>query len=104
MPIYEYECQACGTRCEKFQKISDPPAVDCPQCHQPELKKLISAVGFQLKGGGWYVTDFRDKGKPKTKSTQEEASANESTSTKTETATPKTDSKTDSKKTKDAPE
>jgi len=68
MPIYEYECQSCGARCEKFQKMSDPPVQECPECHQPELKKLISAAGFQLKGSGWYVTDFRDKGKAQTSS------------------------------------
>lgn len=49
-----------------MQKVNDAPAVDCPACHEPTLKRLISAAGFQLKGTGWYVTDFRDKGKPKT--------------------------------------
>jgi putative FmdB family regulatory protein len=59
MPIYEYECKACGHREEAIQKMSDDPLVDCPECSQPELKKLISAAAFRLKGGGWYETDFK---------------------------------------------
>lgn len=59
MPIYEYECKACGHRMEAIQKISDNPLMDCPECQKPELKKLISAAGFRLKGGGWYETDFK---------------------------------------------
>ena len=67
MPIYEYQCKVCGGHCEILQKISDPPATQCPHCHAHELRKLVSAAGFQLKGTGWYVTDFRDKGKTKAK-------------------------------------
>lgn len=63
MPIYEYECSKCGHSFDKLQKMSDPSLTDCPECHQPTLQKLVSAGGFQLKGGGWYVTDFRDKNK-----------------------------------------
>jgi putative FmdB family regulatory protein len=59
MPIYEYECKACGHRKEAIQKMSDDPLVDCPECSKPELKKLVSASGFRLKGGGWYETDFK---------------------------------------------
>ena len=59
MPIYEYECQACGHHLEKLQKISDPLLTDCPECGKPELTKLVSAAGFRLKGGGWYETDFK---------------------------------------------
>ena len=59
MPIYEYECQACGHILEAIQKISDPPRVDCPKCRKPELKKLVSAAAFRLKGKGWYETDFK---------------------------------------------
>lgn len=62
MPIYEYACQACGHALESLQKISDPPLTDCPECGRPELRKQVSAAGFVLKGGGWYVTDFKDKG------------------------------------------
>jgi len=59
MPIYEYECKACGHRQEAIQKMSDDPLVDCLVCNKPELKKLISAAAFRLKGGGWYETDFK---------------------------------------------
>jgi len=65
MPIYEYRCGSCGTRREVLQKMSDAPLSECPSCGQPALQKLVSAAGFQLKGSGWYATDFRggDKGK-----------------------------------------
>jgi len=63
MPIYEYQCRACSHRLEKLQKISDDPLVECPECGEPALTKLVSAAGFRLKGGGWYETDFKDKGK-----------------------------------------
>lgn len=59
MPIYEYQCQACGHDMEAIQKMSDDALTDCPECGKPELKKLISAAGFQLKGSGWYETDFK---------------------------------------------
>jgi len=59
MPFYEYRCQSCGHELEALQKISDAPLVDCPECGQPALKKLVSAAGFRLKGGGWYETDFK---------------------------------------------
>jgi putative FmdB family regulatory protein len=64
MPIYEYRCGACGHELEVLQKLSEAPLSDCPQCHKPSLSKLISAVGFQLKGSGWYATDFKSSGKP----------------------------------------
>lgn len=59
MPIYEYQCKACGHRLEAMQKMSDEPLKKCPECGKPELKKLVSAAGFRLKGGGWYETDFK---------------------------------------------
>ncbi len=59
MPIYEYRCQACGSEHEAMQKLSDPLLTVCPACGKPQLKKLISAAGFQLKGNGWYATDFK---------------------------------------------
>jgi putative FmdB family regulatory protein len=61
MPIYEYQCEGCEHRFEKLQKMSDEPLKDCPECQSPQLKKLISAAGFQLKGKGWYETDFKNK-------------------------------------------
>ena len=61
MPIYEYGCKVCGHKLEKLQKISDEPLKDCPACEEPGLHKLVSAVVFRLKGGGWYETDFKDE-------------------------------------------
>jgi putative FmdB family regulatory protein len=65
MPIYEYECGACAERREFIQKFSDTPKLTCPACGADELKRLVSAAAFHLKGTGWYVTDFRDKDKKK---------------------------------------
>jgi putative FmdB family regulatory protein len=62
MPIYEYRCKECEHEVEALQKLSDPPLVDCPACGKPALQKRVSAAGFQLKGSGWYVTDFRGGG------------------------------------------
>lgn len=59
MPIYEYRCESCGHELDKLQKLSDAPLTDCPECGQPALKRLISAAGFRLKGGGWYEIDFK---------------------------------------------
>ena len=59
MPIYEYQCEQCGHKLEKLQKISDEPLKSCPQCGNQSLKKLVSAAAFRLKGGGWYETDFK---------------------------------------------
>ena len=63
MPIYEYRCKECEHEVEALQKLSDPPLVTCPACGKPTLQKLVSAAGFQLKGSGWYVTDFRGGGR-----------------------------------------
>jgi putative FmdB family regulatory protein len=63
MPIYEYKCEACGHALEAIQKMSDAPLADCPACGAAQLKRLISAAGFQLKGTGWYATDFKGNGK-----------------------------------------
>lgn len=63
MPIYEYRCEACGHQLEVMQKMSDDALRDCPTCNRPTLKKLISAAGFQLKGSGWYATDFKNGSK-----------------------------------------
>jgi putative FmdB family regulatory protein len=63
MPIYEYRCQACGHELEAIQKLSDAPLTQCPECNKEELKKLLSAAAFRLKGGGWYETDFKQDSK-----------------------------------------
>ena len=59
MPIYEYRCSSCGHELEALQKLSEAPLVACPSCHADALVKLVSAAGFQLKGSGWYATDFK---------------------------------------------
>jgi putative FmdB family regulatory protein len=63
MPIYEYRCESCGHELEALQKMSDPVLTECPECKQESLKKLLSAAGFRLKGGGWYETDFKSGSK-----------------------------------------
>ena len=63
MPIYAYACQRCGHELDALQKISDEPLVDCPACGAPELRKLLSAPRFRLKGSGWYETDFKTDNK-----------------------------------------
>lgn len=62
MPIYEYRCNACGMEKEFLQKLSDPLLTTCPACGKEALVKKLTAAGFQLKGSGWYVTDFRNNG------------------------------------------
>jgi putative FmdB family regulatory protein len=102
MPIYEYECGACGERREFIQKFSDAPKRKCPACGASRLKRLVSAAAFHLKGTGWYVTDFRDKNKKKdgdkeaTSSGKDSAksSSKDSDTSSKETTTTKTAEKT----------
>ena len=84
MPIYEYRCDGCGHELEAMQKFSDAALTDCPSCGKPALRKLVSAAGFQLKGSGWYATDFKNSGKAAAKpaETKAETSASASTETK----------------------
>jgi putative FmdB family regulatory protein len=86
MPIYEYRCNACGHADEHLQKVSDQPLSVCPVCGKPEYRKQLSAAGFQLKGTGWYATDFKGGAKK---------SSDAKKDTKTTEAKPET--KTDSK-------
>ena len=62
MPIYEYRCSSCGFQKEFLQKMSDPLLTVCPSCSKETFSKMVTAAGFQLKGSGWYVTDFRNNG------------------------------------------
>lgn len=62
MPIYAYKCSACGLQKDVLQKMSDPVLTECPSCGQSTFSKQLTAAGFQLKGSGWYVTDFRGGG------------------------------------------
>lgn len=64
MPIYEYRCSDCGFQDEYLQKVSEPPMTVCPSCGKATFAKMLSAAGFQLKGSGWYATDFKGSGKP----------------------------------------
>jgi putative FmdB family regulatory protein len=66
MPIYAYRCDECGFSKDVLQKISDPVLTDCLSCGKPAFKKQVTAAGFQLKGTGWYVTDFRGGKAPAT--------------------------------------
>ncbi len=61
MPIYEYQCEKCDYHFEKLQKIKEQALRECPKCEADALKKLVSAPSFQLKGSGWYETDFKNK-------------------------------------------
>lgn len=78
MPIYEYFCRNCDAQFERIQKISDAPIKECPHCHKACAEKMVSAAGFQLKGSGWYETDFKSKAPS--------ASASDSTGNKTESS------------------
>jgi putative FmdB family regulatory protein len=62
MPIYAYKCSACGFAKDQLQKMSDPPLSECPSCGKPSYTKQLTAAGFQLKGSGWYATDFKGGG------------------------------------------
>jgi len=69
MPIYEYRCSSCGFQKEYLQKVADPVLSVCPECGKSTFSKMLSAAGFQLKGSGWYATDFKNSGsKPAAKS------------------------------------
>jgi len=97
VPIYEYRCDACGHQEDHLQKISEPQLTVCPACGKPTYKKMLSAAGFQLKGSGWYATDFKTTGKKpadKKADSNSEAKTESKPESKPET---KTDSKSDSK-------
>jgi len=80
MPLYEYRCDACEHAFEALQKISDEPLKHCPDCEQPQLRKLVSAAGFRLKGNGWYETDFKS-GKKRNLAESDTSSAAKKTET-----------------------
>ncbi len=81
MPIYEYCCEECGHEMEAMQKISDEALTECPACGKPALKKMLSAPGFRLKGGGWYETDFKG-GKKKNNVADSSSGSGESSDSK----------------------
>lgn len=78
MPIYEYECSNCHQQFDLLEKISDQPTRQCPQCHKDTAVRLVSAAAFQLKGSGWYATDFKNKpGENKKTETSSSSTASE---------------------------
>ena len=96
MPIYEYRCSECGFQDEYLQKVSEPPMTVCPSCGKATFQKLLSAAGFQLKGSGWYATDFRNSGTKAAKTADSKPAAG--TEAKTEGKTEaKTEAKPDTK-------
>jgi len=88
MPIYEYECQACGHRFEEWQKMSDAPVRVCPKCQEEKVEKLISQSSFHLKGGGWYSDLYSSSGKGSASSTASTSSTTGKPSTPAASSTP----------------
>ena len=117
MPIYEYRCAACGHQDDHLQKVSEAPLTKCPACGKKKYQKQLTAAGFQLKGSGWYATDFKNAAKKESKTeakaeskeeTKAEAKAETKAETKTETkveakSESKTEAKTESKPEKKTP-
>lgn len=89
MPIYEYQCAGCNHQFDVIQKMNDEPIKTCPKCAEDKAIRLVSAAGFQLKGSGWYATDFKTKPKPElsTDRTYTDDKSNTSTTTTTTTDT-----------------
>lgn len=95
MPIYEYQCKHCDHQFDLMQKINDMPVKQCPLCLKEEAVRLVSAAGFQLKGDGWYATDFKNKGSKETKDSSKNAEP--------KAESKKTDAGSDSAKKESAP-
>ncbi len=95
MPIYEYQCSACHHAFDVIQKMNDEPIKTCPTCLKNSVVRLVSAAGFQLKGTGWYATDFKTKGTSEHKTTKKEGgstSSSESHSTEKKVVEPSSSS------------
>jgi len=90
MPIYEYQCGACGQRFERIQKFSDPALSECPDCGQ-NVERLVSAPSIQFKGSGWYITDYARKNSPSpSRETAGKEEKKESIDSPSNNTTPKT--------------
>src|SRR5271154_872990 len=100
MPIYEYKCSACGHQEDHLQKLSERPLTKCPACGKKKYTKQLTAAGFQLKGSGWYASDFKGGSGKKTDEAKPEAKAETKTETKSEA---KAESKPESKPEKKTP-
>jgi putative FmdB family regulatory protein len=102
MPIYAYRCAECGFQRDHLQKVSDPLLTECPECGKASYKKMLTAAGFQLKGTGWYVTDFKGGGAKTVPAVSTDAKGDDGAkaaskddgAAKTETAPAKTESTT----------
>jgi putative FmdB family regulatory protein len=108
VPIYEYRCLECGFQDEYLQKITEPQLTVCPTCGKESFRKLVSAAGFQLKGSGWYATDFKNSGskpgksggetKPSAEAKPEgKSESGESKSAESKSAESKSESKSETK-------
>lgn len=96
MPIHEFECNACGYRFERLQKLSDADPTECPQCGKSPVRRRVSAPAFRLAGSGWYETDFKKEGEvkhnlaskdePPNKAATNKADVNKTDTAKAETA------------------
>jgi putative FmdB family regulatory protein len=94
MPIYEYRCSSCGFQKEFLRKVSDPVMSVCPECNKNTFSKMLSAAGFQLKGSGWYATDFKNSGsKPTAKTAAKSEDKGASKSDTKDSGTGKSESK-----------
>lgn len=88
MPLYEYECEACGNRFERIQKFSDPPVDVCPKCGKGPVKKLLSSPAIQFKGSGWYITDYAKKSSTDAGSSKASSDSSEKKSSDASTSKP----------------
>jgi len=98
VPIYEYRCSSCGFQKEYLRKVSDPLLSVCPECSKETFGKMLTSAGFQLKGGGWYATDFKHSGAGPAAKTNDKNGTADKAESKSETASEsKSDAKSDSK-------
>lgn len=98
MPIYEYRCSSCGFQKEYLQKVSDPLLTVCPECSKETFGKMLTAAGFQLKGAGWYATDFKNSGaKPAAKSGEQSGTETKAGSASESKGEGKSEGKSDAK-------
>ena len=86
MPLYEYQCDACGKRFEVIRKFSDPPLETCTLCGKGPIQRLVSSPAIQFKGTGWYITDYSQKGKSESGSSTKGKSDDKSSDTKTDSS------------------
>ena len=98
MPLYEYRCSSCGHQEEFLQKLSDAPLSVCTACGKETFSKMVTAAGFQLKGSGWYATDFKNSGKKPAKADSSNSDSSKSDSSKSD-STKGDSAKTDGAKT-----